>query len=154
VATAFEAATATKVCRECGEKKPLDAFHRNPQARDGRHPRCADCKNGYFKRRYAGFTDEQRANFNAVSRYGVTLDEIRALYEMQAGCCAICEKAGSMPFDPYVERRGRLWVDHDHDTGAVRGLLCVNCNIGIGKLSDSVAMLVKATAYLVERGGQ
>ncbi len=73
-------------------------------------------------------------------RYGITVDDFFELLERQGGVCAVCggvEKA-----------RSRLSVDHCHDTGVVRGLLCTNCNVGIGRLKDDPDLLRKAVAYL------
>lgn len=67
------------------------------------------------------------------------------MYEAQGGVCAICRK----PADPYgVRAASRLHVDHDHLTGAVRALLCNNCNRGIGYLADSPELLRAAADYI------
>ena len=66
----------------------------------------------------------------------LTLDDDHAIAERQDFCCAICFQ------------ETKLTVDHNHQTGRVRGLLCERCNSGIGALSDSVALLVSAKAYL------
>jgi len=59
----------------------------------------------------------------------------------QRGVCAICGRAGS-------PERGILDVDHCHDTGVVRGLLCTLCNRGLGQFKDDLGLVEKAAAYL------
>jgi hypothetical protein len=67
----------------------------------------------------------------------------------QNGVCAICGKR------PEDDRLGHgLAVDHDHVTGVNRGLLCRDCNIGIGKLGDSISGLMRAVRYLETRSDQ
>ncbi len=149
---------AEKTCVACGELKPLQEFHRSSLHLEGRHPRCKVCKNAYAKDQYQRWTPEQRERNRAritKHRYGLQADLVDALYQRQEGCCAICGVGGGHPIQG--ERTfgaGTLTIDHDHETGAVRGLLCGTCNSGIGKLGDSVALLVKAAAYLADRGGQ
>lgn len=77
------------------------------------------------------------------SRYGLTMDDYESILASQKGVCAIC----GMP-----PGRRPLSVDHCHDTGAVRGLLCHSCNTGIGFLKDSVDLLKKAAKYLNKKG--
>lgn len=80
--------------------------------------------------------------------YGISLEEYNAMLTKQNGVCAICCKPetvicrGSEPKS--------LAVDHDHDTGKVRGLLCDMCNRGIGMLEHSPALLIAAARYLTE----
>ena len=75
-------------------------------------------------------------------KYGLTMEAYTAMLDEQGGACAIC---GSAP-------DGRpLHVDHDHATGAVRGLLCGLCNAGLGNYRDDPALLAKAIAYLATR---
>jgi hypothetical protein len=74
------------------------------------------------------------------SLYGLEPEDYRALFESQHGACAICGK----PETP----GSRLHVDHDHTTGAVRGLLCNHCNVLIGMAGEDPATLRKAIAYL------
>lgn len=74
--------------------------------------------------------------------YGMATGEYDRLYEQQGRSCAICRC-------PHPKRgRGRLHVDHDHDTGRVRGLLCVTCNTGLGAFVDSSTLLDEAQRYL------
>lgn len=72
--------------------------------------------------------------------YGLKKEEYARLFKAQNGVCAICSGECSTG--------RRLSVDHDHDTGHVRGLLCGNCNQGIGKLGDCPKLLRKAADYL------
>lgn len=72
------------------------------------------------------------------NRYGITLQQYTTLLEKQGGLCAICGKEDLI----------RLCVDHDHKTGIVRGLLCGNCNQGLGKFKDSLELLIQAIDYL------
>lgn len=69
--------------------------------------------------------------------YDMTLDEFNQKRESQKNCCAICNRLMDKPC-----------VDHDHDTGKVRDLLCKNCNCALGLLQDDVLIVAKAAEYL------
>lgn len=73
--------------------------------------------------------------------YGMTLDDWTAMFVAQKGRCAICERH-------QVEVKKRLQVDHDHSTCEVRGLLCSDCNLGLGLFRDDCNTFNKAVAYL------
>lgn len=77
------------------------------------------------------------------STYGLTLEDFDRMLAAQGGACAICKTC--VPGGP-----GRFSVDHCHTTGRVRGLLCNNCNRGIGGLKDDANLLRAAIAYLEE----
>jgi hypothetical protein len=97
-----------------------------------------------------------RANQAMKQNFGITLIEYMALYQRQGKRCAICRK-GFLPVghsSVTVPGRQTLLVDHDHATGRVRGLLCVNCNLGIGHLRDSAETLKKALVYLEGNNGR
>lgn len=89
-------------------------------------------------------TLEQRRNARLQATYGITLSEYNIILADQHGVCAIC-KVPHFPERPLV-------VDHDHDSGVVRGLLCSECNTGIGLLGDNPATLESAITYLDLRG--
>lgn len=80
---------------------------------------------------------------NLKKRYGITLQEYDNMLAAQDGVCAICGKE--------CRKNMFLSVDHDHETGAIRGLLCDDCNNGLGKFFDDVSLLQKAIDYLDER---
>jgi hypothetical protein len=79
------------------------------------------------------------------AKYGIGADEFDELLAKQGGRCAIC------PAEVGDKRGMPLYVDHCHRTGKVRGLLCADCNFGIGKFRDDPALLIRAAEYLTER---
>jgi hypothetical protein len=112
-----------RVCSRCKKAKPNAQFHRDKQRRYQRY--CKPC------RREVGQLRDNR-KYRLKSDYGLTLEEFQTLLEKQNGCCTICEQ----PFPEQDPKREdgyrRIRVDHDHTTGAVRGLLCHSCNTGLG----------------------
>lgn len=86
----------------------------------------------------------QRRNARLQATYGITLDEYNQMLEAQYGVCAVCLK-------PHHPERP-LVVDHNHDTGEVRGLLCSECNTGLGLLQDNPLILQSGIGYLVVHG--
>jgi Recombination endonuclease VII len=82
---------------------------------------------------------ENKRRHNLKSLYGLSVDQYNDLLRAQHGACAICGNGQS----------GRLHVDHCHDSGSVRGLLCNRCNRAIGLLGDDPAILRRAISYLL-----
>lgn len=102
---------------------------------------CRRCKNEYSRKWNKSARGQATAKSRYLGMYGLTLDEYRSLLDAQGGACRIC---GRVP-----KPTGKsLAVDHDHDTGQVRGLICVICNRAIGQLGDCPAMLRRAADYL------
>jgi len=82
-------------------------------------------------------------------KYGLTPERISAIFVEQAGKCAICYK----PLDVMAEtKKARPHIDHNHETGVARGLLCLTCNTGLGMFGDSVDLLSAAMDYLLRHG--
>lgn len=87
-------------------------------------------------------TPDRRRTMNLRSRYGMTVADFDALWRKQTGACAICTK-------PLVRAGGGgAAVDHCHKSSRVRGLLCMPCNTGIGKLREDPAIFHAALRYL------
>jgi hypothetical protein len=124
-----------KRCPDCGETKPLEEFPRNRNGRDGRHAYCKPCHNARGRESKARLYGGSR-HYHLLHRYGIGADEVNAMIERQGGVCAICGR-------PDPEH-----VDHDHATGRIRGILCFNCNGGLGQLGDDPERLRAAAAYL------
>lgn len=83
--------------------------------------------------------EEQR--ISRIRNYGIQPEDYDRMLEEQGGGCYIC---GKQP-----EERKALHIDHDHETGSVRGLLCANHNRGLGLFSDSPMLIIKTLEYLV-----
>jgi hypothetical protein len=157
----------SKACKKCGVVKSLDEFYQASGTKDGHRGECISCakvvrRSWYeanreksianvkqwqqdnasrlseYRRQYNARPERKRAMREAYYQrtYGISADEFDALLEKQGGVCAIC--AGADP----------KHLDHDHATGAIRGILCVNCNHGLGKFFDDVELLERAVAYL------
>jgi hypothetical protein len=114
--------------------------------------------------RYAELQRSARVR-HRLRKYGITLDEFNALLVQQNGCCAICgsknsgvklngrdgPKRCSKNGWPSVSKKEghRPWhIDHDHQTGRVRGLLCHSCNLALGYVKDDVSLLRRMVSYL------
>lgn len=87
-----------------------------------------------------------KRNGRLKATFGITLEDYDRMLASQSGCCAICGITENHVNHPRGRRN--FYVDHDHKTGRVRGLLCQNCNFGIGHFRDSTELLRKAANYL------
>lgn len=147
----------TKKCKKCGHTKERSKFSKSGNAsKDTIKNSCKACdklqtaayqiKNkDKIALRKKGRAKESR-EWHLRTTYGLSIESYDAMHKSQNGCCKICS---------IVEKhapRQILYVDHDHDTGAVRGLLCGKCNTAIGLLQDSSEFTIKATTYLQENG--
>ncbi len=123
--------------------KPCKWGHYAPRRLRGQ---CTECEalrdNSDYSKRYERRPDVKRRRENRVFlvKYGITHDEYDSMCKAQDYKCAICHSK-----DPQGKR---LSVDHDHNTGAVRGLLCTDCNLALGKFKDQVSILETALNYL------
>lgn len=140
----------TKTCCRCKAVLPLAAYNKDSRTRDGARPECIECRRPE-KQRYARENSErikiksrewQAKNPDKVRAsylkrtYGMTVPEWDAMFAAQDGKCFTCLAVG------------KLVVDHDHETGRVRGLLCSNCNVALGMLKDDPAVLRRMADYL------
>ncbi|MFG1604389.1 endonuclease VII domain-containing protein [Actinoplanes sp. NPDC049265] len=125
----------SKWCPDCDSVKPLDQFARTRGRKSGYHSYCLPCHAARGKeskeRLYGG-----NREYHLRRRYGIGQAEFDVMLAGQGGLCAICG-AG----DPQH-------VDHDHRTGRVRGILCFNCNGGLGQFRDNPVVLASAIEYL------
>lgn len=137
-----------KRCTVCNVNKTLESYYKLRGSRDGHSYRCKDCDNS--ARQKWTERNPERARLSARSRYlkctyGLTLKEYNNILKSQGYRCGICRSNTN-------EREGfngtSFSVDHCHDSGKVRGLLCNQCNRGLGMLGDTVGDLKKALKYL------
>lgn len=143
-----------KRCPTCGERKELTDFHKNACSPDGRQYLCKPCKSAQYRkakednpeklreqsRRWRCDNPRAAWSIKLKNRYGITADDWEVLLEAQGGGCAICGTTTNL-WDT-------LFVDHNHETGRVRGLLCNACNLVLGYAQDSPERLRAAAVYL------
>lgn len=155
-----------KQCRKCGETKSLLSFYAHRGTKDRKANYCKECQKATSRAWRAGNVDKVKANNAAalakpgaaarrarenkrwwLKLYGLTPDQYEAMLAEQGGVCAICSRA-----ERYIDARTgeprKLAVDHCHDTGRVRGLLCGTCNRGLGQFEDDRSRLERAAEYL------
>lgn len=157
-----------KRCKKCGELKPFSEYYRATGMKDGHRSECKAChvarqKLWYQANREKAIADVkqwQHENREHLLQYrkayrkrrkvqdrdqhlkrtfGFSLVEYELMLVDQGGGCAIC---GKQPV------ASALHVDHDHESGEIRGLLCVGCNNALGQFRDDVALLARASNYL------
>lgn len=92
-----------------------------------------------LQKRWYGANREAVREYKVRIGYGLGREEHEARIQSQGGVCAVCK---TQPIDK------RSHIDHDHASGRVRGILCANCNHGLGKFRDEPALLRAAASYL------
>lgn len=129
----------TKVCRVCGKSKSISEFYKDRTRIDSFRGDCKECASDYSKT-----SQHKHQKINRGHRlkrvFGITLEEYDRLFESQKGVCAICGK-------PDMTGR-RLAIDHNHQTGEIRGLLCGMCNVTLGRVQESAELLKRMIEYL------
>lgn len=135
-----------KQCRACRKVKARSEFYlRKASSKHGKDTHriwCKDCEASGNKSSRTR-NSRYRKQYMLKEKYGITVEDYNDLLSKQEGRCAICRRL------PIEDPMGHdLAVDHDHETGRIRGLLCRHCNIGIGKLGDNISGLELALAYL------
>lgn len=166
-----------KTCTKCKTEKSLEEFPNEPRNKDGKGSHCKQCqseksklwqKNNIEKRKQyqktwnasekgkainAQWKKDNPENTRAIqrraklkARYGITEQAYNEMLASQNHSCAICKKHESQNI--VGGKMFRLAVDHCHDTGTIRGILCDVCNTSIGKFNHNVEILQQAIEYL------
>jgi hypothetical protein len=148
-------------CIGCGANKLPAEFYpcTSKKSKRGHEARCKACWNARdkawrqnnavsakgYRERYKKNNRDRIAALTRKSalkqRYGITPDQYDAMMLNQGGCCAICKTASGT--------RRKLCVDHCHQTGKVRALLCDKCNSGIGAFKDDPALMIRAAEFVM-----
>lgn len=145
-----------KRCQHCKEIKTPGDFFAAAETYDGLSRRCKVCateNHDKWRRKNLPYMREASKKWRSKnprlakdhklkSTYGIPIGTYERLLTEQQGCCAICQTS-----DP--GGMGDFHVDHDHETKAVRGLLCHNCNVGLGHFKSSGGILQQAIEYLL-----
>lgn len=167
----------TKTCGACGRQLALENFNRDKSSKDGRDRRCRECGKAnyqkYYKKNRNQVCEKRRAARAAApedyrrkqrewakknpgvyrrlrlkSKYGITEAQYNETLEEQNGVCAIC---GQEERRTRNKKRVSLSVDHCHESGEVRGLICYDCNTMLGMSRDDSEILEKGAEYLRNR---
>jgi hypothetical protein len=129
-----------KVCSRCKKLYPANSnyFHRHREKRDGLDSWCKSCKKDYHK------------NYYKLKNFNLSKEEFKNLLIKQDYRCGICGVKFKEIFSSYNYPQYDYDpdIDHDHETGEVRGLLCLNCNRGLGRVKENIKILENAVHYL------
>ena len=125
-----------KECTRCNVTKTEDNYYVKSY---GLQSWCKECC-GIYRKEYERINRErirpQKYKRSLEREYGLSYEDYLSLLEKQRERCAICNEIKP------------LCVDHDHETGKIRGLLCGSCNRGLGSFQDNEMWLVNAAEYL------
>lgn len=140
-----------KTCRVCKQELELFEFPKGKQRKDGSYsyrPTCKECtveqNLDHYHNKGGKEKQKQRSFKNNLKKYGITPEIYQEMFTEQEGKCAIC----SSGIVSRSKASYNLFVDHCHETGKVRGLLCHHCNAGLGHFRDNEQTLQKAIEYL------
>lgn len=125
-----------KVCKVCGEDKPIDCFGFWKTTPDGRNHRCKECCANY------SYSKDSRSTTTIASKLKLSAEEVERIKASMVSC----EVCGASKDDVV------LCIDHDHKTGNMRGILCKKCNSGLGFLNDSLETVLALVKYLENNG--
>lgn len=135
------------ICDDCGAEYEVGS---RKKSKDGKF-RCKSCKSRLYNQRHQDVIKKynqsdaaklKRREWRLKNYYGLSLEDYDRILEQQGGVCAICKTATES------DNGQPLVVDHDHQTGKIRGLLCDKCNRAIGALKDDNVVLNNALLYL------
>lgn len=138
-----------KQCTVCKETKELDQFYNVKSTKDGKGYRCKECDNKARQKWSANNPERSHLSQrqrNLKHRFGVDLEWYEKQFKKQNYSCAICQTKTNKT----VGDR-QFWnfsVDHCHDSGKIRGILCNNCNRALGLFQDNPELLKKAASYV------
>lgn len=133
-----------RYCSGCDNYKSPNEFHKSSTGTLGLSYTCKEC------RCKSSAKSEKRVKKALSSRrsvkFSISTEEYQEMLNQQGGVCAIC----GQPETKYQRGSLReLCIDHDHETGKIRGLLCAACNVGLGSFKDSLERLSNAIDYLM-----
>ena len=133
-----------KTCPVCSVDKEKSQFWKGQYL-------CISCQKNKQKTQWNSRTPKKRLEQHLKYKYGVTHAEFMDQWAKQSGRCSIC--ISELPdLMQYESRRRKYAIDHNHETGKFRGILCLNCNSLLGMAGDSVKVLQSAIGYLEQNG--
>ena len=152
----------TKVCYVCKNDKNINLFARannSGKNGDGYAAYCIECSTKLTEREKASIVtrlwrknnkerhDTRHKDYNLKKTYGISLEQYNAMLTAQNSVCAVCGEASTITHKS-DGRLHSLCVDHDHETGAVRALLCARCNTLLELIEQNPRRLAALEKYL------
>lgn len=161
----IDISSGRKLCTKCKQEKDCKEFGVDKSVACGLRSWCRSCMRGYaiehhdedYKKKYG---KDYYRNVSSVpnpfgitklriqwmkAKYGLSMEKYLDILQSQNYRCAIC----SVPFDFTKSNQKNIHIDHCHNTGKVRGVLCTNCNRGLGGFKDNIDNLSIAIQYLI-----
>jgi hypothetical protein len=135
----------TKVCKRCKEEKSLDKFTKSKNSKGGRTAKCTKCIYECYRKNKTEEKREKEKFYRYRYLYGLDKETYDKLLEDIGEKCMICQ-------NHFSNLQTGLCIDHDHKTGKVRGILCGDCNRGLGMFKDKIVNLNNAVQYLLKYG--
>ena len=115
------------VCKKCRIRRSKTYYHKNKE------------RQLEWGKNYRARNKDKIRNRELIKNYGITLDDFNNIFKEQGKKCGICKKVLTLK---------EAFVDHIHNTGDVRGILCTRCNTGIGMFGEKLENLKEAICYL------
>jgi hypothetical protein len=135
----------TCVCKRCGIEKPITEYYKTSDRKAGHKTICKECiKADPLTEDKKTYMRNYSKDYHLKVNYGLSREDYNSMLKNQNNCCAICGVHET------ETKMGKLYVDHNHSTGKVRGLLCHNCNASLGLMKESIDSLAAAISYLNE----
>jgi len=133
-----------KNCLRCKKLKELAAFSKHKinlkkGYKDGFQNYCKKCGSSYYQQHRKKIREKAKTSY-LQKTYNISLEDKKNLLILQLSKCAICKKK--------LELKSTTHIDHDHTSGKIRGILCHNCNRGLGYFKDNPRFLKTAIKYL------
>lgn len=133
-----------KYCPKCCQEKAPEEFHKHSKRYDGLQARCKPCNSQATKDAHKANPQHSRAK-HIRNAYGLDWETYEEMFKSQDGSCYLCQHPLKLYSNDLMESAR---VDHDHETGQVRALLCHNCNALLGHGKENPMLLRKAADYL------
>ena len=139
-------------CTKCGEYKAWAeySYKRATGRKPGYQPRCKTCSLEDTRKWRESQSPERLKDLYLRRTYGISYAEYTQRLEEQDYCCAICSRELNTNFGMEALSPNTAVVDHCHTHGHVRGILCNECNRGLGYFKDNVNALAQAISYLTK----
>ena len=139
----------TRTCYKCKRELPLTRkyFYTSRRNVSGLQYICIECEKERVKEYRIKNKDKIKVDQREyhLKKCGLSVEEYNKLFDEQKGRCKICGRHQN-------EFKNRLHIDHDHETGKIRSLLCGNCNRTLGYFGENPLIFIKMAKYVIKSG--